>query len=416
MGGTRELRELIDGRPGEIPADIVQRGNEIWMVKTCPKHGTFEDLMSNDAAFFGRLEKNFFGRDVKMGKDTLHEHGSVVDPVRAGRRPDGRPDEPLQHDVQPLLHGREPGRLRPRADLGRHQGDPRQRGLHQAAAADVGPVLGRRADALAPLPRGDPLREGDRLLLGPVRLERRPLRAGARSSRRPRPRRGSASSTSSSTGSATSTNEHRGVSNLYDVKLRALENLKAAGIDVTLVITIVNGVNNDQVGDIVRFAIENIDKINALSFQPVSFTGRDEEIDDETRKKQRYTLSHLARDVKAQAGHRRADARLVPALGVGSLLRPARPPRRTRGGVGLAQVRLPPELRHRHDAARQRPRPARRFPVTQILDADRLLRDLTVITDAARGRFLTILQTALAVARNIRPAGRPEEPRHPRRR
>ena len=46
-------------------------------------------------------------------------------------------------------------------------------------------------------------------------------------------------------------------------------------------------------------------------------------------------------------------------------------------------------------------------PVTQLLDVDQLLRDLTVITDAARGRFLTVLQAALATARNIRPAGVP---------
>src|SRR5204863_368396 len=37
-------------------------------------------------------------------------------------------------------------------------------------------------------------------------------------------------------------------------------------------------------------------------FQPVSFTGRDEEITDERRHAQRYTLSHLAHDVKNQTG------------------------------------------------------------------------------------------------------------------
>jgi hypothetical protein len=47
-------------------------------------------------------------------------------------------------------------------------------------------------------------------------------------------------------------------------------------------------------------------------------------------------------------------------------------------------------------------------PVTQLLDADRLLRDLTVVTDSARGRFLTVVQTALSLARNIRPAGVPK--------
>jgi uncharacterized radical SAM superfamily Fe-S cluster-containing enzyme len=68
------------------------------------------------------------------------------------------------------------------------------------------------------------------------------------------------------------------------------------------VVTIVNGVNNDQVGPIVEFAVDNADKITVVSFQPVSFTGRDEDVDDETREKQRYTLSHLARDVAAQSG------------------------------------------------------------------------------------------------------------------
>ena len=81
--GQEDLKALIDGHPGEIPADIVQRGKEIWMVKTCPKHGTFEDLMSNDVDFYRRLEGNFFGRDVKIGKDELHDHGSSS--MRYGR-------------------------------------------------------------------------------------------------------------------------------------------------------------------------------------------------------------------------------------------------------------------------------------------------------------------------------------------
>ena len=72
---------------------------------------------------------------------------------------------------------------------------------------------------------------------------------------------------------------HRHTGNLFDVKKRALDNLKAAGIDVTLVVTIINTVNNDQVGPIIDFAIDNVDTNNAMSFQPVSFTCRDEDID-----------------------------------------------------------------------------------------------------------------------------------------
>ncbi len=74
-----------------------------------------------------------------------------------------RPDQPLQHDVRPLLHGRQPGRLRPRAVVGRHQAGARQRDHDQAAPADVGAVLGRRADDVAVLPRCGPLRAQGRL-------------------------------------------------------------------------------------------------------------------------------------------------------------------------------------------------------------------------------------------------------------
>ena len=97
-------------------------------------------------------------------------------------------------------------------------------------------------------------------------------------------------------------NAHRKVGNLFDVKLRAIENLYAAGIDVCLVVTIVNTVNDDQVGPIVKFALQNCDKISFVSFQPVSFTGRDEDISDEERHAKRYTLSHLAEDLKRQTG------------------------------------------------------------------------------------------------------------------
>src|SRR5256885_4410554 len=43
-------------------------------------------------------------------------------------------------------------------------------------------------------------------------------------------------------------NSHRHVGNLFDVKLRAMENLSAAGVDIVPVTTIINGINNEQVG------------------------------------------------------------------------------------------------------------------------------------------------------------------------
>src|SRR6185436_16946911 len=58
----------------------------------------------------------------------------------------------------------------------------------------------------------------------------------------------------------------------------------------------------DQVGKILDFAIDNPDKVTVIAYQPVSFTGRDEDISDELRMQQRYTLSHLAHDMEEQTG------------------------------------------------------------------------------------------------------------------
>src|SRR5437764_6873323 len=97
-------------------------------------------------------------------------------------------------------------------------------------------------------------------------------------------------------------NKHRGVGNLFDVKLRAIENLASVGIKVTLVTTIVNTINNDAIGEIVEFAAKNIDKIQTIAFQPVSFTGRDEDVPDDVRIRQRYTLACMAGDLETQLG------------------------------------------------------------------------------------------------------------------
>src|SRR6185312_2115927 len=92
-------------------------------------------------------------------------------------------------------------------------------------------------------------------------------------------------------------NRHRHISNLYDAKLMAIENMTKAGIDITPVTTVVNTVNNTQVGPLLNFVIDNCESLGGISFQPVSFTGRDEDISDADRHRQRYTLSHLAHDL-----------------------------------------------------------------------------------------------------------------------
>ena len=62
--------------------------------------------------------------------------------------------------------------------------------------------------------------------------------------------------------------------NLLPDKLQAIENCRKAGLGVVLVPTLVKGVNDHQVGEIIKFAFDNNDIIYGVNFQPVSFSGR----------------------------------------------------------------------------------------------------------------------------------------------
>jgi len=86
---------------------------------------------------------------------------------------------------------------------------------------------------------------------------------------------------------------------LLDLKLRAVENCRKVGLKICLVPTIVKGDNDDEVARIIQFAVDNIDVISAISFQPVVFTGRISRSDLAAK---RYTLGDLAHDIAAATG------------------------------------------------------------------------------------------------------------------
>jgi uncharacterized radical SAM superfamily Fe-S cluster-containing enzyme len=86
---------------------------------------------------------------------------------------------------------------------------------------------------------------------------------------------------------------------LLEKKIRCIENVRKAGMKICFVPTIVKGVNDHQVGDIIRFAIDNIDVVSAISFQPVAFCGR---ISKAELAEKRYTQSDFAHSVIEQTG------------------------------------------------------------------------------------------------------------------
>ncbi|MDR0470811.1 MAG: radical SAM protein [Nitrososphaerota archaeon] len=89
----------------------------------------------------------------------------------------------------------------------------------------------------------------------------------------------------------------RGV-DLLDIKLKAIENLRVAGWNsVVLVVTLVKGVNDNQLGDIIDFAAKNSDVIRCINVQPVSLCGR---LPADEREKMRITIPDFMAKVEEQ--------------------------------------------------------------------------------------------------------------------
>ena len=84
--------------------------------------------------------------------------------------------------------------------------------------------------------------------------------------------------------------------NLLDIKIKAIENCKRAGVGVVLVPTVVKDVNLQEIGKIIDFAIENMPTVRGVHFQPISYFGRYEGRDDTYR----ITIPKMLREVENQ--------------------------------------------------------------------------------------------------------------------
>jgi uncharacterized radical SAM superfamily Fe-S cluster-containing enzyme len=101
---------------------------------------------------------------------------------------------------------------------------------------------------------------------------------------------------------------------LLSTKMKALEKLRAGGHDsAVLVVTLVKGINDDQLGRIIDFAAKNHDIIRCVNVQPVSVTGR---IERNKLAEYRITIPDFMRLVEEQTWGqvRRSDFFPVPSV------------------------------------------------------------------------------------------------------
>jgi uncharacterized radical SAM superfamily Fe-S cluster-containing enzyme len=408
LSGKKDVSVLINEKVGEIKAQIIERDGEIWMIKDCPVHGHFEDMMAIDAKFLTHIEKMFPGRDIDAHNDEkLHNHGSstvkygrgavltvdltnrcnmMCDPCFMDANQVGFVHELSMDEIKEILDNAITIKPRRQMSVQFSGGEPsisphfieaikysRKVGYNSVQAATNGIEFAKSKEFC---------REAAEAGLRYVYLQ--------------------------FDGIGNDANSHRQVGNLFDVKIRAINNLHEAGVEIVLVTTLVNGINNDQVGSIIRFALDNPKKIAFLSFQPVSFTGRDEEITEQRRLQQRYTLSHLAHDVKSQVGITEPTRDWFPLSLMGAFADFAdlvHGPQAEWGqvscgchpncGVGTA-VMVDKESKEMR-------------PVPEFLNIPGLVKDMQKITDAARGKWMSNIMMGLTLLKHYNPYKSPSQ-------
>jgi len=408
ISGKKDVSVLINEKVGEIKAQIVERDGQIWMIKDCPVHGHFEDMMAIDSKFLTHIERMFPGRDIDAHNDEeLHNHGSstvkygrgavltvdltnrcnmMCDPCFMDANQVGFVHELSMDEIKEILDNAITIKPRRQMSVQFSGGEPsisphfleaikysRKVGYNSVQAATNGIEFAKSKEFC---------RQAAEAGLRYVYLQ--------------------------FDGIGNDANSHRQVGNLFDVKMRAINNLHEAGVEIVLVTTLVNGINNDQVGSIIRFALDNPKKIAFLSFQPVSFTGRDEEITEYRRLQQRYTLSHLAHDVKDQVGITEPTRDWFPLSLMGAFADFAdlvHGPQAEWGqvscgchpncGVGTA-VMIDKENREMR-------------PVPEFLNIPGLVKDMQKITDAARGKWMSNVMMGLTLLKHYNPYNSPSQ-------
>jgi uncharacterized radical SAM superfamily Fe-S cluster-containing enzyme len=286
-----------------LPAMLLEREGKVFITKSCPTHGTYEDVYWSDFAQWQRVRKYSTLGDGLENPRTKTEQGcpydcgicpnhkshtvlAIIDVTNrcnlrcpicfANAAASGYVYEPSFDEICRMIDSLASNRPVPVKALQLSGGEPTLR--------DDLPEIIRYAHS-AGIPHVEVNTNGVRTAKDPAYL-RRLCQSGVSSfylqfdSVTPEPYKVT-----------------RGL-DLLPTKLRSLENFRNEGHDSTiLVVTLVRGVNDNQIGDIIDFAARNHDIIRCVNVQPVSVTGR---IDRSKLADYRITIPDFMRLVEEQ--------------------------------------------------------------------------------------------------------------------
>jgi uncharacterized radical SAM superfamily Fe-S cluster-containing enzyme len=293
----KKTRSLCPTCNTVVEADIVEEEGKIWLKRTCPEHGPFRNLYWSDARMYHRFEEyDAVGKGIENPQNTAaagtcptacglcnnHHSQTLLANIDltnrcnldcefcfANARACGFIYEPDITDVEKMLRVLRDEKPVPAPAVQFSGGEPTMR-------EDL-PKIIRMAKSMG-FPQVQIASNG-------VRISKDPAYAQELKD----------------AGLSTVYLHFDGVSKdtnpFLAIHKKAVENLKKAGLGVVLVPTIIRGKNDHEIGDIIRFAIENISIIRGVNFQPVAFTGA---ASDDDLIKSRITIPDVLERIETQ--------------------------------------------------------------------------------------------------------------------
>jgi len=280
-----------------LPATVFAENGKVWIEKTCKKHGYFKDVYWGSYKLYKKAEKfsspgkglknpNIGGKPVcpkSCGLCSMHKTNSSLTNVVLTNRCDlncwycffyatkaGYVYEPTRGQIKEMLKKIREEKPVPGNAIQLTGGEPTLRDDFLAIIQDI---KGMDFDHI------QLNTNGIKMALDP-KLAARARHAGVNTVYL----------------SFDGVTEKTNPKNHWEVP-RFLDNCREAGMGIVLVPTIINSVNDHEVGDILRFGFENIDIIRAVNYQPVSLVGK---MPRKEREKFRITNSDIIEKIEAQ--------------------------------------------------------------------------------------------------------------------
>jgi 7,8-dihydro-6-hydroxymethylpterin dimethyltransferase len=285
-----------------VPAKIVIEGNDVFYLKRCHEHGAQKTLIATDAAYFKSCKEFIKPGDLPLKHQSRTQYGCPYD---CGLCPDHE-----QHSCLALIEVNDACNLTcPVCFAESGQARTEQKSLAQIEAMLDTLVESEGFPDLVQISGGEPTIHPD--IVDILKLAKsKPIRHVMLNTNGIRIARDKAFVEELAAlkpgfevylqfdSMKREALENIRGADLRKVREQALANLEEAGISTTLVCVVKKGVNDGEIGDIVRHAL-SYRCVRGITFQPVQDAGRNLGFD---KNRDRMLLTDIRREVYSQAG------------------------------------------------------------------------------------------------------------------